>query len=109
MKIQKIILSVVLASSMLLACKTETKKIFMAIATNKRHTPTIKLINHYNWQDYFITIECSDDRSFIRNKDDMIQDILNKDKEYYNDLSNYFRSPHIWKKTNKGFELRKKV
>ena len=55
----------------------------MAIATNKRHAPTIKLINHFNWQDYFITIECSDDRSFIRNKDEMIQDILKKDKNFY--------------------------
>ena len=63
--------------------KLHSKKIFMAIATNKRHTPTIKLINHYNWQDYFITIECSDDKSFIRNKDEMIQDILNKDKNFY--------------------------
>lgn len=59
-----------------------SKKIFMAIATNKRRAPTIKLINHYNWQDYFITIECSDDKSFIRNKDEMIQDILNKDKNF---------------------------
>ena len=58
------------------------KKVFMAIATNKRHAPTIKLINHYNWQDYFISIECSDDKSFIRNKDEMIQDILNKDKNF---------------------------
>ena len=63
--------------------KLNSKKVFMAIATNKRHAPTIKLINHYNWQDYFITIECSDDRSFIRNKDEMIQDILNKDKNFY--------------------------
>ena len=63
--------------------KLNSKKVFMAIATNKRHAPTIKLINHYNWQEYFITIECSDDRSFIRNKDEMIQDILNKDKNFY--------------------------
>jgi phosphoglycolate phosphatase len=56
--------------------KLNAKKVSMAIATNKRHAPTIKLINHYNWQDYFITIECSDDKSFIRNKDEMIQEIL---------------------------------
>jgi phosphoglycolate phosphatase len=58
------------------------KKVFMAIATNKRRAPIIKLINHYKWQDYFISIECSDDKSFIRNKDEMIQDILNKDKNF---------------------------
>ena len=63
--------------------KLNSKKVFMAIATNKRHAPTIKLINHYNWQDYFITIECSDDRSFIRNNDELIQDIMNKDKNFY--------------------------
>ena len=33
--------------------KLNSKKVFMAIATNKRHAPTIKLINHYNWQEYF--------------------------------------------------------
>ena len=63
--------------------KLNSKKVLMAIATNKRHVPTIKLINHYNLQDYFITIECSDDKNFIRNKDEMIQDILNKDKNFY--------------------------
>tara|TARA_B110000858_G_scaffold163800_1_gene189563 strand:+ start:13 stop:660 length:648 start_codon:yes stop_codon:yes gene_type:complete len=62
--------------------KLNAKKVFMAIATNKRHSPTIKLINHYNWQEYFISIECSDDKSSIRNKDEMIQDILNNDKNF---------------------------
>jgi phosphoglycolate phosphatase len=62
--------------------KLNAKNVFMAIATNKRHEPTIKLINHYDWQDYFVCIECSDDKGFIRNKDEMIQDILNKDKNF---------------------------
>ena len=48
----------------------------MAIATNKRYAPTIKLINHFNWQDYFISIECSDSQNQIRNKDEMIKEIL---------------------------------
>ena len=30
-------------------------------------------------------------------------------REYYDNLANYFRSPHIWKKTNNGFELRNKI
>ena len=30
-------------------------------------------------------------------------------REYYNNLSNYFRSPHIWKKNNMGFVLRKNI
>ena len=31
------------------------------------------------------------------------------DRDYYNNLSNYFRSPHIWKKNNMGFVLRKNI
>tara|TARA_B100000787_G_C16193909_1_gene299352 strand:+ start:496 stop:1824 length:1329 start_codon:yes stop_codon:yes gene_type:complete len=31
------------------------------------------------------------------------------DKEYFFDLSDNFRSPHLWTKTNKGFELRNKI
>lgn len=30
-------------------------------------------------------------------------------KEYFDDLCDHFRSPHIWKKTNSGWELRNKV
>jgi phosphoglycolate phosphatase len=48
----------------------------MAVATNKRYAPTIKLINHFDWQDYFTSIECSDSKRQIRNKDEMIQEIL---------------------------------
>jgi phosphoglycolate phosphatase len=62
--------------------KLNAKKVLMAIATNKRRAPTTRLVDHYNWQDYFICIECSDDKSFIRNKDKMIQNILNKNKNF---------------------------
>ena len=31
------------------------------------------------------------------------------DKEYLFELSDSFRSPHLWKKTNKGFEIRHKI
>ena len=53
-----------------------SKGVLMAIATNKRYAPTIKLINHFNWQNYFISVECSDSQNLIRNKDEMIQEIL---------------------------------
>jgi phosphoglycolate phosphatase len=53
-----------------------SKRISMAVATNKRNAPTISLINHFHWQKYFNTVECSDSRSQIRNKDEMIQEIL---------------------------------
>jgi len=48
----------------------------MAVSTNKRYTPTIQLINHFGWQKYFTSIECSDSQNQIRNKDEMIQKIL---------------------------------
>ena len=56
--------------------KLSLKGITMAVATNKRYAPTIKLIKHFNWQDYFTYIECSDSQNQIRNKDEMIQEIL---------------------------------
>ena len=66
--------------------KLRSKKILMAVATNKRYSPTIKLINHFDWQEYFTSIECSDSQSQIRNKDEMIQEILknnNFNKAYF--------------------------
>jgi phosphoglycolate phosphatase len=63
-----------------------SKGVSMAVATNKRYAPTIKLINHFNWQDYFTYIECSDSQDKIRNKDEMIQEILknnNFNKAYF--------------------------
>ena len=56
--------------------KLSSKGISMAVATNKRYAPTISLINHFHWQEYFTTVECSDSQSQIRNKDEMIQEIL---------------------------------
>ena len=50
----------------------------MAIATNKRLAPTQKLLDHFGWNDYFLSIECSDSQSKMRNKDAMIQDIINQ-------------------------------
>ena len=56
--------------------KLSSKGISMAVATNKRDAPTINLIKHFDWQEYFAFIECSDSKSQIRNKDEMIQEIL---------------------------------
>ena len=33
----------------------------------------------------------------------------NINRKYYDQMSDYFRSPHLWKKTNKGIELRTKI
>jgi phosphoglycolate phosphatase len=62
--------------------KLSSKGVLMAVATNKRYAPTIKLINHFNWQNYFTNIECSDGQKQIRNKDEMIQEIL-KNNNFY--------------------------
>jgi phosphoglycolate phosphatase len=56
--------------------KLSSKGILMAVATNKRYAPTIKLINHFDWQNYFTSIECSDSQNQVRNKDEMIKEIL---------------------------------
>ena len=50
----------------------------MAVATNKRLAPTEKLMDHFGWNDYFLSIECSDSQNETRNKDAMIQDIINQ-------------------------------
>ena len=55
-----------------------TQNIPMAVATNKRLAPTQKLMDHFGWNDYFSFIECSDSRNEMRNKDAMIQDIINQ-------------------------------
>ena len=60
-----------------------TKNILMAVATNKRFAPTQKLIHHFGWNDYFSPIECSDSQSEIRNKDAMIQDIINQNPLFH--------------------------
>ena len=63
--------------------KVYAKNIPMAVATNKRLTPTKKLINHFGWEKYFHFIECSDSQPQIRNKDAMIQDIIKLNKVFY--------------------------
>ena len=60
-----------------------TQNIPMAVATNKRSAPTQKLINHFGWNDFFQSVECSDSQSKIRNKDAMIQDIINHNKLFH--------------------------
>jgi phosphoglycolate phosphatase len=60
-----------------------TQNIPMAVATNKRLAPTQKLMDHFSWNDYFQFIECSDSRPDIRNKDAMIQDIINQNESFY--------------------------
>ncbi len=60
-----------------------TQNIPMAVATNKRLAPTQKLMDYFGWNDYFQMIECSDSQNEMRNKDAMIQDIINQNKSFY--------------------------
>ena len=59
-----------------------SQNIPMAVATNKRLVPTKKLIDHFDWNDYFQTIECSDSNPKMRSKDGMIQDIISQKSEF---------------------------
>jgi phosphoglycolate phosphatase len=59
------------------------KNIPMAVATNKRLAPTQKLLDHFCWNNYFSFIECSDSQNEMRNKDAMIQDIINQNESFY--------------------------
>ena len=56
----------------------------MAIATNKRQAPTIKLIEHFGWSSFFELIECSDTQPDLRDKFKMIQDIKNSNDWFEN-------------------------
>lgn len=56
----------------------------MAIATNKRKAPTIKLIQHLNWDNYFQKIECSDSGTKTQNKNEMIKSIINQSTTFTN-------------------------
>ena len=54
----------------------------IAIATNKRKIPTIKIINYLGWNEFFLSIECSDSEKKRRNKSEMIEDLLSKDIDF---------------------------
>ena len=60
--------------------KLYAKNISMAVATNKRLAPTQKLMDHFGWNEYFSSIECNDSQPEMRNKDAMIQDIINQNQ-----------------------------
>jgi len=59
------------------------KNIPMAVATNKRLAPTQKLMDHFGWNEYFSSLECSDSQNEMRNKDAMIQDIINQNQSFH--------------------------
>jgi len=50
----------------------------MAIATNKRLAPTIKILRHLHWEQFFTSVECSDSEAVMRDKQQMIEGIIQK-------------------------------
>ena len=45
----------------------------LAIATNKRQEATLKLIDHYSWNDYFHWIGCANEKKEgVRNKNELV-------------------------------------
>lgn len=54
----------------------------MAIATNKRLAPTIKILQHFHWDSFFLFVECSDSEEVMRNKHQMINAIVKKDNDF---------------------------
>ena len=54
----------------------------MAIATNKRLAPTIKILQHFSWEQFFISVECSDSQAVMRDKHQMIEGIIQKDVSF---------------------------
>ena len=54
----------------------------MAIATNKRLAPTIKILQHFSWDPFFSSLECSDSEAVMRDKQQMIEGIIQKDNDF---------------------------
>ena len=54
----------------------------MAIATNKRLAPTKKILQHFNWDQFFLFVECSDSEAVMRDKNQMIKTIAKKDSDF---------------------------
>ncbi len=50
----------------------------LAIATNKRKEPTLKLIDHYGWNNYFQWIGCTDEKNKnINDKNKLVMSFIN--------------------------------
>ena len=60
------------------------KKIPLAIATNKRESPTLKLVNFFKWENYFKIILCSNSDGIFRTKSEMIKTIISQNMEFQN-------------------------
>ena len=55
----------------------------IAIATNKRKEPTLKIIKHLNWGNYFSWIACVNPESkILKNKSELVRSILTNEIDF---------------------------
>lgn len=55
----------------------------ISIATNKRSSPTHKLIQHYGWGKYFDWVACIDEYPELKNKTQVVEKILKNHTDYH--------------------------
>ena len=56
----------------------------LAIATNKRHEPTMNLLNYFGWDKYFEWIACIDQYSQFDNKTEMVTFLISENPKFKN-------------------------
>ena len=56
----------------------------LAIATNKRHEPTMNLLNYFGWVNYFEWIACIDQYSQFDNKTKMVAFLISENPKFKN-------------------------
>ena len=55
----------------------------IAIATNKRKDPTLKIIKHLKWGDYFSWVACvNPENNKIKNKSELVKSILTNEIDF---------------------------
>ena len=69
-------------NEMLKELKSRGNKI--AIATNKRKEPTLKIIEHLNWNGYFNWVACLDPKNkIIKNKSELVRSMLTNEIDFH--------------------------
>ena len=69
-------------NEMLKELKSRGNKI--AIATNKRKEPTLKIIEHLNWNGYFNWVACLDPKNkIIKNKSELVRYMLTNEIDFH--------------------------
>ena len=69
-------------NEMLKELKSRGNKI--AIATNKREEPTLKIIEHLNWNGYFSWVACLDPKNkIIKNKSELVRSMLTNETDFH--------------------------